>query len=49
MERIRVVGREQARKGLRTRMMDALIMQLSGTLAFEDARPVTRASLTAPL
>ncbi len=43
------VGRAQARKGFGTRMMDALVMQLSGTLAFEDAKPGTRATLSAPI
>ncbi len=43
------VGRAQARKGFGTRMMDALVMQLSGSLAFEDAKPGTRAVLSAPI
>ena len=42
------VGRRAERKGFGTRMMDALVMQLSGTLTFEDARPGTRAILSAP-
>ena len=45
----RGVGRSDARKGFGTRMMDALVMQLSGTLAFEDAKPGTRATLSAPI
>lgn len=43
------VGRTAARKGFGTRMMDALVIQLSGTLAFEDGRPGTRATLSAPI
>ena len=43
------IGRAQARKGFGTRMMDALVMQLSGSLTFEDGKPGTRATLSVPV
>jgi two-component sensor histidine kinase len=43
------VGRSSLRKGFGSRMMDALVSQLAGTLEFEDNRPGTRATLSAPI
>jgi two-component sensor histidine kinase len=40
-------GRTSSRKGFGSRMMDALVTQLGGTLEYEDARPGTRAILQA--
>jgi two-component sensor histidine kinase len=40
------MGRHAARSGFGTRMMDALVGQLQGTLEYEDARPGTRATLS---
>jgi two-component sensor histidine kinase len=42
------VGRTSSRKGFGSRMMDALVTQLGGTLEYEDGRPGTRATLQAP-
>jgi two-component system, chemotaxis family, sensor kinase Cph1 len=42
-------GRVGNRKGFGTRMMDALVNQLAGTLEYEDNNPGTRAVLTAPI
>jgi light-regulated signal transduction histidine kinase (bacteriophytochrome) len=41
-------GRTSSRKGFGSRMMDALVAQLGGTLEYEDARPGMRAILQAP-
>jgi chemotaxis family two-component system sensor kinase Cph1 len=43
------VGRTSARQGFGSRMMDALVGQLGGTLEFEDNRPGTSATLSAPI
>ena len=43
------VGRSSLRKGFGSRMMDALVSQLAGTLEFDDNRPGTRATLSAPI
>ena len=43
------VGRSPLRKGFGSRMMDALVSQLAGTLEFDDNRPGTRATLSAPI
>jgi light-regulated signal transduction histidine kinase (bacteriophytochrome) len=40
------IGRSATRSGFGTRMMDALVGQLQGTLEYEDGRPGTRATLT---
>ena len=40
------VGRSSSRKGFGSRMMDALVGQLEGTLVYEEGRPGTRATLT---
>lgn len=42
-------GREASGTGFGSRMIDALVHQLGGTLEFSDNRPGTRAVLTAPL
>jgi len=42
-------GRGGARKGFGSRMLDGLVASLGGTLAYEDAKPGTRAVLTLPL
>lgn len=42
-------GRASVRRGFGSRMMDALVTQLAGTLEFEDNRPGTRANLVAPI
>lgn len=42
-------GRVGSRRGFGTRMMDALVGQLGGTLDYEDANPGTRAVLVAPI
>jgi two-component sensor histidine kinase len=43
------VGRASSRKGFGSRMMDALVAQLGGTIEFEDRKPGTRAALSAPI
>jgi light-regulated signal transduction histidine kinase (bacteriophytochrome) len=43
------VGRGSARAGFGSRMMDALVAQLAGTLEFADNRPGTRAIVSAPV
>jgi two-component system, chemotaxis family, sensor kinase Cph1 len=43
------IGRATGRKGFGSRMMDALVGQLSGAITFEDAKPGTRAILSAPI
>ena len=43
------VGRGAARKGFGSRMMDALVAQLAGTMEFQDANPGTRVILSAPI
>jgi two-component sensor histidine kinase len=43
------IGRTSLRKGFGSRMMDALMAQLGGVLEFEDNRPGTRATLSAPI
>ncbi|HEY7386768.1 MAG TPA: histidine kinase dimerization/phosphoacceptor domain -containing protein [Beijerinckiaceae bacterium] len=43
------VGHLSTRKGFGSRMMDALVRQLGGTLEFEDNKPGTRATLAAPI
>ena len=40
------VGRSSSRKGFGSRLMDALVGQLQGTLEYEDDHPGTRATLT---
>jgi light-regulated signal transduction histidine kinase (bacteriophytochrome) len=42
-------GRVSTRKGFGSRMIDALVRQLGGTLAFDDNKPGTRATLSAPI
>jgi light-regulated signal transduction histidine kinase (bacteriophytochrome) len=42
-------GRTGNRKGFGTRMMDALVTQLAGTLDYEDNKPGTAAVLVAPI
>jgi two-component sensor histidine kinase len=42
-------GRTSTRIGFGSRMMDALVSQLAGTLEFEDNRPGTRAIVSAPI
>lgn len=42
-------GRQAARKGFGSRMMEVLVAQLEGTLEYEDAQPGTRAVLAAPI
>jgi light-regulated signal transduction histidine kinase (bacteriophytochrome) len=43
------VGRGAARKGFGSRMMDALVAQLAGTMEFQDNNPGTRVILSAPI
>ena len=43
------VGRGSVRKGFGSRMMDALVAQLAGTIEFEDNKPGTRVTLSAPI
>jgi light-regulated signal transduction histidine kinase (bacteriophytochrome) len=43
------VGRTSTRKGFGSRMIDALVKQLGGTLSYEDDAPGLRAVLTAPV
>jgi two-component sensor histidine kinase len=43
------IGRTSVRKGFGSRMMDALVAQLEGTLEFDDNKPGTRAILAAPI
>jgi two-component sensor histidine kinase len=43
------VGRTSARQGFGTKMMMALVSQLSGHLAFEDNAPGVRVVLSAPI
>ncbi|MDX6807634.1 histidine kinase dimerization/phosphoacceptor domain -containing protein, partial [Terrihabitans rhizophilus] len=45
----RGVGRSSTRKGFGTRMMDALVGQLGGSLRFENRSPGLEAVLTAPI
>jgi chemotaxis family two-component system sensor kinase Cph1 len=42
-------GREGARKGFGSKMLEALVHQLGGQLDYADNRPGTRATLTAPI
>jgi two-component sensor histidine kinase len=42
------VGRAYSRRGYGSRMMEALVTQLGGTLEYEDARRGTRAILLTP-
>lgn len=42
-------GRESVRAGFGSRMIDALVHQLGGTLEFSDNQPGTRAVLSAPI
>lgn len=42
-------GRDSVRVGFGSRMIDALVRQLGGTLAFGDNQPGTRAVLSAPI
>ena len=42
-------GRTSTRVGFGSRMMDALVGQLGGTLEFEDNYPGTKATLVAPI
>jgi two-component sensor histidine kinase len=42
-------GRTSARRGFGTRMMTALVSQLSGHLDFEDNAPGVRVVLSAPI
>lgn len=42
-------GRQGARKGFGSRMLDGLVAGLEGTLVYEDAKPGTRAVLVMPL
>ncbi len=41
-------GRDNARKGFGSRMLDALVNQLGGQLEYRDNRPGTRATLSVP-
>jgi light-regulated signal transduction histidine kinase (bacteriophytochrome) len=43
------VGRASPRTGFGSRMMEALVSQLAGTLEFEDNKPGTRAIVSAPI
>jgi two-component system, chemotaxis family, sensor kinase Cph1 len=43
------VGTALPRKGYGSRMMQALVSQIGGTLDYESANPGTRATLTAPV
>jgi two-component sensor histidine kinase len=43
------VGRITGRRGFGSRMMDALVTQLSGDLQFKDGKPGTRVILVAPV
>jgi light-regulated signal transduction histidine kinase (bacteriophytochrome) len=43
------VGRVSTRKGFGSRLLDALVRQLGGTLEFEDNEPGVRATLSAPI
>jgi two-component sensor histidine kinase len=43
------VGRRSLQKGFGSRMMDALVGQLGGELEFDDNKPGTRATLSAPI
>lgn len=42
-------GRAAAKAGFGSRMLDALVHQLGGTLEFSDNQPGTRAVLSAPI
>ena len=42
-------GRDSVRVGFGSRMIDALVRQLGGTLEFGDNQPGTRAVLSAPI
>jgi two-component sensor histidine kinase len=43
------VGRDASRRGFGSRMVEALVGQLSGTVEFESNKPGTLATLTAPI